>query len=159
MAAKSSPGGFVVATVTNPGSFMATITHPTGNGYCLDRILRDRTGSGYISTCHIKDPLTVFTHPLHIIIAMSYRIMPPLTVIGPPSHIIIAVPYNGPPCILSLQYHNIMDSLTVFGPRYISLLHCHKMQSIDAVKEYLRSCAEKLYWQLMTDLKKQFQIL
>ena len=32
MAAKSSPGGFVVATVTNPGSFMATITHPTGNG-------------------------------------------------------------------------------------------------------------------------------
>ena len=40
MAAKSSPGGFVVATVTNPGSFMATITHPTGNGcagigYCV----------------------------------------------------------------------------------------------------------------------------
>ena len=22
---------------------MATITHPTGNGYCRDRILRDRT--------------------------------------------------------------------------------------------------------------------
>ena len=42
MAVKSSPGGFVVATVTNPGSFMATITHPTGNGYCRDRILRDR---------------------------------------------------------------------------------------------------------------------
>ena len=41
MAASSSPGGFVVATVTNPGSFMATITHPTGNGYCRDRILRD----------------------------------------------------------------------------------------------------------------------
>ena len=41
MAARSSPGGFVVATVTNPGSFMATITHPTGNGYCRDRILRD----------------------------------------------------------------------------------------------------------------------
>ena len=41
MAAKSSPEGFVVAvaTVTNPGSFMATITHPTGNGYCRDRIL------------------------------------------------------------------------------------------------------------------------
>ena len=39
MAAKSSPGGFVVATVTNLGSFMATITHPTGNGYCRDRIL------------------------------------------------------------------------------------------------------------------------
>ena len=39
MAARSSPGGFVVATVTNPGSFMATITHPTGNGYCRDRIL------------------------------------------------------------------------------------------------------------------------
>ena len=39
MAAKSSPGEFVVATVTNPGSFMATITHPTGNGYCRDRIL------------------------------------------------------------------------------------------------------------------------
>ena len=38
MAAKSSPGGFVVATVTNPGSFMVTITHPTGNGYCRDRI-------------------------------------------------------------------------------------------------------------------------
>ena len=75
MAAKSSPGGFVVATVTNPGSFMATITHPTGNGYCRDRILRDRTGSVYIyiSTCHIKDPLTVFTHPLHIIIAISYK--------------------------------------------------------------------------------------
>ena len=43
MVAKSSPGGFVVATVTNPGSFMATITHPTGNGYCRDRILRDRS--------------------------------------------------------------------------------------------------------------------
>ena len=43
MAARSSPGGFVVATVTNPGSFMATITHPTGNGYCRDRILRDNT--------------------------------------------------------------------------------------------------------------------
>ena len=42
MAARSSPGGFVVATVTDPGSFMATITHPTGNGYCRDRILRDR---------------------------------------------------------------------------------------------------------------------
>ena len=41
MAAKSSPGGFVVAT--NPGSFMATMTHPTGNGYCRDRILRDRS--------------------------------------------------------------------------------------------------------------------
>ena len=41
MAARSSPGGFVVSTVTNPGSFMATITHPTGNGYCRDRILRD----------------------------------------------------------------------------------------------------------------------
>ena len=44
MAATSSPGGFVVATVTNPGSFMATITHPNGNGYCRDRILRDRPG-------------------------------------------------------------------------------------------------------------------
>ena len=43
MAARSSPGGFVVATVTNPGSFMATITHPTGNGYYRDRILRDTT--------------------------------------------------------------------------------------------------------------------
>ena len=43
MAARSSPGGFVVATVTNPGSFMETITHPTGNGYCRDRILRDRS--------------------------------------------------------------------------------------------------------------------
>ena len=32
-----------MATVTNPGSFMATITHPTGNGYCRDRILRDRS--------------------------------------------------------------------------------------------------------------------
>ena len=42
MAARSSLGGFVVATVTNPGSFMATIMHPTGNGYCRDRILRDR---------------------------------------------------------------------------------------------------------------------
>ena len=42
MEARSSPGGFVVAAVTNPGSFMATITHPTGNGYCRDRILRDR---------------------------------------------------------------------------------------------------------------------
>ena len=42
MAAKSSPGGFAVATITNPGSFMATITHPTGNGYCRDRILRDK---------------------------------------------------------------------------------------------------------------------
>ena len=30
-----------MATVTNPGSFMATITYPTGNGYCQDRILRD----------------------------------------------------------------------------------------------------------------------
>ena len=27
-----------MATVTNPGSFMATITHPTGNGYCRGRI-------------------------------------------------------------------------------------------------------------------------
>ena len=35
MAARSSPGGFVVATVTNPRSFMATITHPTGIGYCV----------------------------------------------------------------------------------------------------------------------------
>ena len=26
-----------MATVTNPGSFMATITHPTGNGYCHRR--------------------------------------------------------------------------------------------------------------------------
>ena len=43
MAARTSPGGFVVATVTNPGSFMATITHPIGNGYCRDRILRDRS--------------------------------------------------------------------------------------------------------------------
>ena len=32
-----------MATVTNPGSFMATITHPTGNGYCRDRILCDST--------------------------------------------------------------------------------------------------------------------
>ena len=24
-----------MATVTNPGSFMATITHPTGIGYCV----------------------------------------------------------------------------------------------------------------------------
>ena len=62
MAAKSSPGGFVVATVTNPGSFMATtgIT-PTGNGYCRDRILRDRTWDGkpYISRPHqftARDP-------------------------------------------------------------------------------------------------------
>ena len=31
-----------MATVANPGSFMATITHPTGYGYCRDRILRDR---------------------------------------------------------------------------------------------------------------------
>ena len=31
-----------MATATNLGSFMATITHPTGNGYCRDRILRDR---------------------------------------------------------------------------------------------------------------------
>ena len=40
-----------MATVTNPGSFMATITHPTGNGYCRDRILRDsnreRTGNSW----------------------------------------------------------------------------------------------------------------
>ena len=40
MAAKTSPGGFVVATVINPGSFIATITHPTGTviagiGYCV----------------------------------------------------------------------------------------------------------------------------
>ena len=48
MAAKSSPGGFVVATVTNPGSFMATITHPTGNGYCRDRILRDTPTYRYV---------------------------------------------------------------------------------------------------------------
>ena len=27
------------------GSFMATITHPTGNGHYRDRILRDRTGN------------------------------------------------------------------------------------------------------------------
>ena len=30
-----------MATITNPGSFMATIMHPTGKGYCRDRILRD----------------------------------------------------------------------------------------------------------------------
>ena len=53
MAARNSPGGFVVATVTNPGSFMETITHPTGNGYCRDRILRDRS-----AVCII----TVFAH-------------------------------------------------------------------------------------------------
>ena len=53
MAAKSSPGGFVVATVTNPGSFMATITHPTGNGYCLDKILRDRPD--YQTILAVKD--------------------------------------------------------------------------------------------------------
>ena len=43
MAARSSPGGFVVATITNPGSFMATIINNVSyrNGYCRDRILRD----------------------------------------------------------------------------------------------------------------------
>ena len=45
MAARSSPGGFVVATVTNPGSFMATITHPTGNGTVI-------AGIGYCVTVH-----------------------------------------------------------------------------------------------------------
>ena len=65
MAAKSSPGGFVVATVTNPGSFMATITHPTGNGYCRDRILRDRAGSVYIyQYLSYKGPLDRFHTPL-----------------------------------------------------------------------------------------------
>ena len=54
MAARSSPGGFVVATVTNPGSFMATITHPTGNGYCRDRILRDMQ---YILNLNSKEEL------------------------------------------------------------------------------------------------------
>ena len=49
MAAKSSPGGFVVATVTNPGSFMATTTHPTGNGYCWDRILRIQSYSAFMN--------------------------------------------------------------------------------------------------------------
>ena len=44
MAARSSLGGFVVATVNNPGSFMASITHPTGNGYCR--------GIGYCVTVH-----------------------------------------------------------------------------------------------------------
>ena len=128
MAAKSSPGGFVVATVTNPRSFMATITHPTGNGYCRDRILRDRTGSGYISTCHIKDPLTIFTHPLHIIIAISYNA--PLDHYRTPLTYYHCSAIMGPPYILSLQYH-IMDSLTVFGPPYISSLHCHKMDPPD----------------------------
>ena len=85
------PPGPSMATVTNPGSFMATITHPTGNGYCRDGTLCDRTGSGYISTCHIKDPLIVFTHPLHIIIAMSYNA--PLDCFWTPPH------------ILSLQCH------------------------------------------------------
>ena len=33
-----------MATITNPGLFMATLTHPTGNGYCRDRILRDTMG-------------------------------------------------------------------------------------------------------------------
>ena len=32
MAAKSSPGGFVVTTVTNPGSFMATIINKSTRG-------------------------------------------------------------------------------------------------------------------------------
>ena len=39
-----------MATVTNPGSFMATITHPTGNGYCRDRILRVTPPSQTIDT-------------------------------------------------------------------------------------------------------------
>ena len=61
MAAKSSPGGFVVATVTNPGSFMATITHPTGNGYCRDRILRDSSFPGQ-STKNL-DFWQLYMHP------------------------------------------------------------------------------------------------
>ena len=117
-----------MATVTDPGSFMATITHPTGNGYCRDRILRDRTGSGYISTCHIKDPLAVFTPPLHIIIAMSYNAS--LTVFGHSLHNITVVSYNGPPYILSLQCH-IMDPSTVIGPPYIISLQCHIMDPPD----------------------------
>ena len=60
MAAKSSPGGFVVATVTNPGSFMATITHPTGNGYCRDRILRDRSSTFTLFRLRI---FLVFSYP------------------------------------------------------------------------------------------------
>ena len=43
MATITHPPGSFMATITHPpGSFMATITHPTGNGYCRDRILRDR---------------------------------------------------------------------------------------------------------------------
>ena len=46
-----------MATVTNPGSFMATITHPTGNGYCWDRILRDRPTVHHVGVvAHIQIP-------------------------------------------------------------------------------------------------------
>ena len=62
MAAKISPGGFVVATVTNPGSFMATITHPTGNGYCRDRILRDRPDYQTISCERLRASLSRSTN-------------------------------------------------------------------------------------------------
>ena len=41
MAAKTNPGGLVVAIITCPGLSIATITHPTGNGYSQDKILRD----------------------------------------------------------------------------------------------------------------------
>ena len=46
MAAKSNPGGLVAAIITCPGSFIATITHPTRNGYSQDKILRDRAMMG-----------------------------------------------------------------------------------------------------------------
>ena len=49
-----------MATVTNPGSFMATITHPTGNGYCRDRILRDRLDYSYQAILAVKEIKSFF---------------------------------------------------------------------------------------------------
>ena len=48
MAAKTNPGGLVVAIITCPGLSIATITHPTGNGYSQDKILRDRPKQTHI---------------------------------------------------------------------------------------------------------------
>ena len=83
MAAKSSPGGFVVATVTNPGSFMATITHPTGNGYCRDRILRDSFSSAMVFGSKMR---TLVVFQVQILLVCSQTQPSPIIICEYPTH-------------------------------------------------------------------------
>ena len=51
--------------------------------------------------------------------------------------------------LLQLYMHsNVIDTVLLY-----------RQVCIDAVKEYSREVLQKSYWQLMIDLKKQFQIL